>query len=201
MCPVLIRWECMQASLVLPARAQQHSALPLLAEAHAPSRESMALIAAPQYELQYDGYHVCSARYRGYNTNLTRVPDFKLHETDTGSAPVQIARITARIQQLSGHLEQHKKDFATRRGMIMLLGQRRSLLLYLHRQNRCAGRRPHHSFRVLLRRARRILHMYFDPDTAAPPALCRDSYYQIIKDLGIRNVVQADTRGEQKEVF
>jgi len=59
--------------------------------------------------------------------------DFKLHEGDTGSADIQVARLTSRINHLTDHLKQHSKDFSTRRGLLMLVGRRRRLLDYLHR--------------------------------------------------------------------
>lgn len=53
------------------------------------------------------------------------------HEGDTGSAEVQIALLTARINHLTGHLEKHKKDHASRRGLLKMVGKRSSLLKYL----------------------------------------------------------------------
>lgn len=58
---------------------------------------------------------------------------FRRHDTDTGSADVQIARLTARINHLTGHLKEHRKDFSTRRGLLKMVGQRRRLLDYIHR--------------------------------------------------------------------
>ena len=58
---------------------------------------------------------------------------FQLHGKDTGSADVQIARLTERITHLTAHLQIHKKDFSTRRGLLMLVARRRSLLNYLQR--------------------------------------------------------------------
>jgi small subunit ribosomal protein S15 len=55
----------------------------------------------------------------------------KHHESDTGSAEVQIALLTGRIAYLTGHLQQHKKDHHSRRGLLKLVGQRRRLLNYL----------------------------------------------------------------------
>jgi len=52
---------------------------------------------------------------------------------DTGSPEVQIAVLTHRIQNLTEHLQTHRKDFASRRGLLMLVSRRRSLLDYLHR--------------------------------------------------------------------
>ena len=56
-------------------------------------------------------------------------------ENDTGSAEVQIALLTARINELTEHLREHKKDHHSRRGLLMLVGQRRRLLNYLRRSN------------------------------------------------------------------
>lgn len=61
------------------------------------------------------------------------IKDFRLHERDTGSADVQIALLTQRINHLSEHLQQNKKDFGSRRGLLMMVGKRRRLLDYLHR--------------------------------------------------------------------
>ena len=55
----------------------------------------------------------------------------RLHETDTGSPEVQIAILTARINELTEHLKVHKKDNHSRRGLLMMVGQRRGLLAYL----------------------------------------------------------------------
>ncbi len=60
------------------------------------------------------------------------IADFRIHERDTGSADVQIALLTQRINQLTEHLQQHKKDHSSRRGLLMMVGQRRRLLDYLH---------------------------------------------------------------------
>jgi len=57
----------------------------------------------------------------------------KKHETDTGSTEVQIALLTARIVHLTAHCTEHKKDNHTRRGLLKLVGQRRSMLKYLER--------------------------------------------------------------------
>ncbi|MFQ3548173.1 MAG: 30S ribosomal protein S15 [Armatimonadota bacterium] len=59
------------------------------------------------------------------------IENFKTHEGDTGSPEVQIALLTSRINQLTEHLKQHKKDHHSRRGLLMLVGQRRRLLNYL----------------------------------------------------------------------
>ena len=63
------------------------------------------------------------------------ISDFKLHERDTGSADVQIALLTQRINHLTEHLKMHKKDHHSRRGLLMLVGRRRRLLDYLRRND------------------------------------------------------------------
>jgi small subunit ribosomal protein S15 len=59
------------------------------------------------------------------------VSQFRIHEKDTGSPEVQIAILTERIGYLTGHLKTHKKDFASRRGLLMMVGRRSRLLKYL----------------------------------------------------------------------
>ncbi len=63
------------------------------------------------------------------------ISDFQQHEKDTGSSGVQIARLTARINHLTEHLAKHKKDVSSRRGLLMLVAQRRKLLDYTRREN------------------------------------------------------------------
>lgn len=53
------------------------------------------------------------------------------HEGDTGSPEVQVALLTARINQLTEHLREHKKDFHSRRGLMMMVGRRKRMLAYL----------------------------------------------------------------------
>ncbi len=59
------------------------------------------------------------------------IDGFKLHERDTGSADVQIALLTQRINHLTEHLQNNVKDHSSRRGLLMMVGQRRRLLDYL----------------------------------------------------------------------
>jgi small subunit ribosomal protein S15 len=61
------------------------------------------------------------------------IEKYRLHETDRGSAPVQIALLTQRINELTGHFRTHKKDHHSRRGLLMMVGKRRRLLDYLKR--------------------------------------------------------------------
>lgn len=60
------------------------------------------------------------------------IEDFRIHDRDTGSADVQIALLTKRINELTEHLQKHRKDHASRRGLLMMVSQRRRLLDYLH---------------------------------------------------------------------
>jgi small subunit ribosomal protein S15 len=59
------------------------------------------------------------------------VTDFRAHESDTGSAPVQVALLSQRINELTEHFKTHKKDNHSRRGLLKMVQQRRSLLDYL----------------------------------------------------------------------
>ncbi|MSR42975.1 MAG: 30S ribosomal protein S15 [Pedosphaera sp.] len=56
----------------------------------------------------------------------------RLHDKDTGSADVQIGLLTERINHLTGHLQTNKKDHSSRRGLLIMVSQRRRLLDYLH---------------------------------------------------------------------
>lgn len=59
------------------------------------------------------------------------IKEYAVHEGDTGSAEVQIAVLTKRINDLTEHLRSHKKDHHSRRGLLKMVGSRRSLLKYL----------------------------------------------------------------------
>ena len=61
------------------------------------------------------------------------IKKYAVHEGDTGSAEVQIAVLTARIQSLTDHLKEHKKDHHSRRGLLKMVGHRRRLLSYLYK--------------------------------------------------------------------
>ncbi|WBW50683.1 30S ribosomal protein S15 [Peptoniphilus equinus] len=63
------------------------------------------------------------------------IEDYKLHEGDTGSAEVQIAILTNRINELNVHLKEHKKDHHSRRGLLKMVGKRRNLLRYLRNKD------------------------------------------------------------------
>jgi small subunit ribosomal protein S15 len=60
------------------------------------------------------------------------IEEFRVHERDTGSADVQIALLTQRINQLTEHLQKNNKDHSSRRGLLKLVSQRRRLLDYLN---------------------------------------------------------------------
>jgi small subunit ribosomal protein S15 len=92
----------------------------------------------------YSDYRV-SNDFLGYGDNTNKevtpllTPDkkqsiiekYKLHENDTGSPEVQIAILTERINYLTEHLKEHKKDHHSRRGLLKMVGQRRGMLNYL----------------------------------------------------------------------
>jgi small subunit ribosomal protein S15 len=61
------------------------------------------------------------------------IKKYQLHENDRGSAPVQIALLTARINDLREHFEKHKKDHHSRQGLLKMVGRRRRLLEYVKR--------------------------------------------------------------------
>jgi small subunit ribosomal protein S15 len=63
------------------------------------------------------------------------VKEYATKEGDTGSPEVQVAILSERIKNLTGHLGDHKKDFHSRRGLLVMVGQRRSLLDYLKKKN------------------------------------------------------------------
>ena len=64
------------------------------------------------------------------------IHDFQVHSSDTGSAPVQIAILTERINLLTEHFKAHRKDHHSRRGLLKLVSQRRKLLEYLKSNSR-----------------------------------------------------------------
>jgi small subunit ribosomal protein S15 len=61
------------------------------------------------------------------------ISEYQVHETDTGSADVQIAMLTERISRLSEHLKTNKKDHSSRRGLLKMIGLRKRLLAYVHK--------------------------------------------------------------------
>jgi small subunit ribosomal protein S15 len=81
---------------------------------------------------------------RGKDTEMTitddartaLVEEYRINDSDTGSPEVQVAILTTRIANLTEHLKEHKHDFASRRGLVMLVGKRNRLLRYLQRVDR-----------------------------------------------------------------
>ena len=69
-----------------------------------------------------------------------RAAEFQLHDKDSGSTPVQVAVLTHRIRHLTEHLKLFRKDHATRRGLLKLVGRRAALLRYYARKNPAAYR-------------------------------------------------------------
>ena len=63
------------------------------------------------------------------------VKEFGKNEKDTGSSAVQVAMMTKKISELTEHLKANKKDFATKRGLLMMVGKRKRLLAYIKSQN------------------------------------------------------------------
>ena len=69
------------------------------------------------------------------NTKQEIINEYGKSDTDTGSAEVQVALLSNRIDHLTDHLKSHKKDHHTRRGLLMLVGKRKRLLQYLQDQD------------------------------------------------------------------
>jgi len=63
------------------------------------------------------------------------IQEYAIHEGDTGSAQVQVAVLTKRIQELTEHLKIHKKDHHSRRGLLKMVGHRRNLLSYIYKKD------------------------------------------------------------------
>jgi small subunit ribosomal protein S15 len=63
------------------------------------------------------------------------ITEYQVHETDTGSADLQIALLTTRINELTQHLKGNKKDHSSRRGLLKMIGRRKRLLNYIHNQD------------------------------------------------------------------
>lgn len=60
---------------------------------------------------------------------------YQVHETDTGSADLQVAMLSERIKQLSTHLQSNKKDYSSRQGLLKMIGQRKRLLSYIREED------------------------------------------------------------------
>ncbi len=63
------------------------------------------------------------------------ITQFRVHKTDTGSPEVQVAVLSERIRNLTEHLQSYKEDFHSRRGLLVMVGQRRRLLYYIKRSD------------------------------------------------------------------
>ncbi len=61
--------------------------------------------------------------------------EHQVHETDTGSADLQVAMLSRRIKQLSDHLQSNKKDYASRQGLLKMIGRRKRLLGYIQNKD------------------------------------------------------------------
>ena len=70
---------------------------------------------------------------KGEKTEI--INNFKLSEEDTGSAEVQVALLTERINQLTGHMVDNRHDYSSQRGLLKMVGQRRRLLTYLSKED------------------------------------------------------------------
>ena len=70
---------------------------------------------------------------KGERTDI--INKYELHEGDTGSTEVQVALLTERINQLTGHMAANRHDYSSQRGLLKLVGQRRRLLTYLSKQD------------------------------------------------------------------
>jgi len=70
---------------------------------------------------------------KGEKTEI--INNFKLREGDAGSTEVQVALLTERINQLTGHMAANRHDYSSQRGLLKLVGQRRRLLTYLSKQD------------------------------------------------------------------
>ncbi|ELS05266.1 ribosomal protein S15 [Xenococcus sp. PCC 7305] len=63
------------------------------------------------------------------------IGEYQVHETDTGSADLQVAMLTTRINQLTEHLRSNKQDHSSRRGLLKMIGRRKRLLVYIQKKD------------------------------------------------------------------
>jgi len=63
------------------------------------------------------------------------ISEYQIHETDTGSADLQVAILSTRINQLTEHLKKNKKDHSSRRGLLKMIGRRKGLLTYIQKED------------------------------------------------------------------
>ena len=102
------------------------------------SPKKVELFPTLAYSPRVEGQFGCNeaARLIPITTKMTEdygitLADFKQSDNDTGSADFQVALMTQRIKHLTEHMKEHKKDFASRRGLLRLVARRRKLLDYL----------------------------------------------------------------------
>lgn len=88
------------------------------------------------------------------------IKKFRTHESDTGSSQVQIAILSAEIKELTEHLQTHKKDHSSRRGLLRKVSERRRLLRYLEREDQGA-------FEELVKKLKLKIAKRFDPTVLA----------------------------------
>ncbi|KAF8071126.1 rps15 [Scenedesmus sp. PABB004] len=81
---------------------------------------------------------ICGSFKNKENVDLSKVANYARHANDAGSTEVQIARLSARVQQISSHLKENRKDSSSKRGLEAVLAQRKSLMQYLYRTNRAS---------------------------------------------------------------
>ena len=63
------------------------------------------------------------------------ISEYQTHDTDTGSADVQVAMLTEKISKLSAHLKENKQDYSSQRGLLKMIGKRKRLLIYIQKQS------------------------------------------------------------------
>lgn len=64
------------------------------------------------------------------------ISEYQIHETDTGSADLQVAMLSERINQLTEHLKKNKNDHSSRRGLLKMIGRRKGLLAYIEKEDK-----------------------------------------------------------------
>eukprot|EP00227_Mantoniella_beaufortii_P016461 CAMPEP_0197577076 /NCGR_PEP_ID=MMETSP1326-20131121/1838_1 /TAXON_ID=1155430 /ORGANISM="Genus nov. species nov., Strain RCC2288" /LENGTH=152 /DNA_ID=CAMNT_0043140085 /DNA_START=73 /DNA_END=531 /DNA_ORIENTATION=+ len=96
---------------------------------------SLSVTARPVAQRAQSLQVVAGSKMTRPNLDDPSVVQFKVHETDSGSSPMQIALLTRRIESLTGHLIINKKDYACQRGLRMLLGKRTRLMRYLAKED------------------------------------------------------------------
>eukprot|EP00955_Chlamydomonas_euryale_P045123 353069-Chlamydomonas_euryale.AAC.31 len=140
-CP---RWGDFWRASVAAGLRRRHATIPgrggyvlVGGRPHQPGRRHPTDIASARAGCLRLLFWTCSQSYKnGENIDLSNVATYARHENDTGSPEAQVARLTARVAQLSPHLQKNRKDHAAKRGLQMILNQRKKLLQYLFKQDR-----------------------------------------------------------------